>query len=129
MGGRSVLRSLRIAVVLAALLAPCAVGSSGPVATAPDNFDFTLIDRAAGPVRAVALQDRYAFVGVAHKLVVFDLLSGREPRLVSEGRALAANVDAIAVTGRYAYVAAGDAGLFIYDVESPSAPVLVGSLA
>jgi hypothetical protein len=97
-------------------------------AESPGDIRFTLTGRAAGPVRSVAVQGRYAYVGVGYTLFVFDV-APRRPRLVSESPALPSPVESIAVTGHYAYIVAGEAGLFVYDITAPSAPFLAGSSA
>jgi hypothetical protein len=92
------------------------------------DIEFALVGRAAGAVRTVAVSGAHAYVGVGYKLLVFEVHDPVHPQLIAESPALAAQVEGIAVSGQYAYVAAGKAGLKIFNVATPSAPVLVGSL-
>ena len=95
----------------------------------PNDMDFTLIGHAGGPVRAVAALGRHVLAGSGSRLLVFDVSLSRRPQLVFESQALPEQVEGVVAAGPYAYVVAGEAGLFIYDVSTPPQPVLVGSLA
>lgn len=110
----------RSVVFIACLVAPLTA-----IAGNVDN-EYTRIARSAGPVRTVALQGDFAFVGVGHQLWVFDV-SQTDPALAFESEALPYPVEAIAIRDRYAFVVAGRAGLFIYDIATPSSPSLVAS--
>src|SRR5262245_4924879 len=101
---------------------------SGSLAVAAQDMAFTLLGHAGGPVRAVAVLNRHVLVGAGPQLLVFDVLVPGRPQLVSDSLALPGQVEGVAVDGAYAYVVAGKAGLFIYDVSAPSQPVLLGSL-
>jgi hypothetical protein len=94
----------------------------------PNDLDFTRIAQTGGPVRAVAALRRYVLASAGSRLLVFDVRVSRRPQLVFESQALPAEIESIVIAHPYAYVAAGDAGLFILDVSIPSQPVLVGSL-
>ena len=93
------------------------------------DVGFTLIGRAAGPVHSVVVQGRHAYAGVGHKLLVFDIRVPTRPRLVHESPALPRPVEGLAVDATHVYAAAGKAGLFVYDIALPSAPVLAGAIA
>lgn len=91
------------------------------------DIEYTLISRSAGPPRSVVARDGYAYAGVGHQLWVFDIAASK-PVLVFECDALPRPVEGIALKDDHAFVIAGTAGLFIYDIATPTAPSLVSML-
>jgi hypothetical protein len=75
-------------------------------------------------VRASALQFRYLFVTDAEGLKVVDVTDVDRPRLVPGAGVRLDDGQRIYVARTYAYVAAGNEGLAIVDVERPEQPVL-----
>lgn len=82
-----------------------------------------------GSVMAIAALDGHALVGDGEgKLWVFDVPESGDPRPISSIEP-GGVVSDILVSGQYAYLAAGEAGLQIVDFSDPSHPVIVGGLA
>jgi hypothetical protein len=86
-----------------------------------------LISEVAAPSlrdpRAIAAQFRYAFVTDADGLKVFDVTDLEHPRPTSTGVALR-NARGVYLARTYAYVADGQDGLAIVDIEQPERPRL-----
>jgi len=85
-----------------------------------------LSGQAGGPVYAVAVAGRFAYVGEGLGLTVLDVADPRRPRVVGRSAPWADFVQDVAVEGNHAYVAAGAAGLRVVDVADPSRPREVG---
>ncbi len=75
----------------------------------------------------VAVAGGHAYFGGDDSLRVADLSDPATPQVVGRLALQRGDVQGIAVSGDYAYIAAGDAGLRVIDVSTPSAPVEVGS--
>ncbi len=86
-----------------------------------------LIGQAGGPTQAVAVQGKYAYVGVGFQLNVLDVSDPAAPRQVGGSAPFADFVQDVAVSGTVAYVAAGSE-LLVLDVSDPTHPALIGSL-
>ncbi len=96
--------------LLLALAVGMALGAgSGPRAAAQGQ-NVELVGQIGGPVRAVAVQGRYAYIGVGPRLVVVDVSNPAAPRKVGESGVLPETVLGVAVSGAYAYVADGGCG-------------------
>jgi hypothetical protein len=102
-------------LLLLAVAAPSAAG------------DWRVLGQAGGPVRAVAAQGRFVYVGVGLRLVILD--AADPSALVEAGSTtpFPEFVEGVAVDERYAYVADGTAGLRIVDISAPDHPVEVGA--
>jgi hypothetical protein len=74
--------------------------------------------------RSVAVQFRYAFVCDADGLKVVDVTEPAKARLVPGVAVPLAQANDVYVSRTYAYVAAGEQGLAIVDVENPEVPKL-----
>ncbi|MCD6520711.1 MAG: hypothetical protein J7M05_12410, partial [Anaerolineae bacterium] len=74
----------------------------------------------AAEVNSLALSDYYAYVG-AGALYVLDIHSLTQPFV--RGFLSLEGIEDISVLGNYAYVAAGEAGVRVIDIRSPSAPL------
>jgi hypothetical protein len=77
------------------------------------TFGVELVGQVGGPVRAVAHQGDYAYVGVGLHLVILNVFSPAHLLLIGETEILPNAVLGVAVAGNYAYVADGDDGLVI----------------
>ena len=75
----------------------------------------------------MAVQGRYAYVGVGPRLVVVDVGDPTRPVAVGGTGLLPDAVMGVAVSGAYAYVADGSGGLRVVDVSDPASPREVGS--
>lgn len=74
--------------------------------------------------RATAVQFRYLFVADKRGLSVVDVTHPRAPRIVANAVVPMKNAHRVYVARTMAYVAAGEQGLAIVDVEKPEQPVL-----
>lgn len=75
-------------------------------------------------VRASALQFRYLFVTDAQGLQVIDVTHPDNPKLVSEAKLAIKDAQKLYLSRTYAYIAAGEEGLLIVDIESPEQPAV-----
>ena len=87
-----------------------------------------MIGQIGGPTQSVAVQGKYAYVGVGLRLIVLDLSDPTSPREIGSSAPFADFVRDIAVSGTFAYVAAGGAGLRVLSVSDPTRPMEVGSI-
>jgi hypothetical protein len=79
--------------------------------------------RGAGP-HAVAVSGDYAYLVSGRGFDVFEVSEAADPRHVG---AYVGFVSRIAVSGNYAYAAAGLSGLHVIDIANPAVPTLVAS--
>ena len=124
--------ALLLSFVLPAASPPILADNTGAPwmeAVKPNDILFTPIGHTGGPVQSAAALGRYVLAGAGNQLLVFDTLISARLRLVFESPALPEQIEGITIAGQYAYVLAGSAGLFIYDLAEPKAPVLVASLS
>ena len=75
----------------------------------------------------MAVQGRYAYVGVGPRLLVVDVGDPTRPVAVGRTGVLPGVVRGVAVSGAYAYVANWAGGLRVIDVSNPSSPREVGA--
>jgi hypothetical protein len=71
--------------------------------------------------RATALQFRYLFVTTKLGLQVIDVTVPAKPQLLSDSAVAMDGLQKLYLSRSYAYVAAGDKGLLIVDIEKPTA--------
>jgi PKD repeat protein len=79
------------------------------------------------PVQTVSAAGTTAYLGSDSTLVVLDVSNPASPAVLGS-LALPGSVKKIAVSGAFAYVAAGGAGLLIINVSDPTHPTEVGHL-
>lgn len=79
-----------------------------------------------GAVNAIAVQERYAYIGRGPKLEVVDIANPADPTIVGQAPMLDYPIRSVAVAGLRAYVAAESAGVWIADVSDPAAPRWLG---
>jgi hypothetical protein len=79
-----------------------------------------------GTVEAVAMEGQYAYIGVGPRMIVLQLGQPSGPTWLAETAALPAIVKDINVVGNVAYVSAGEAGMYLYNVTDPAIPRLMG---
>ena len=89
--------------------------------TAAQNVE--LVGQFGGATRAVAVQGRYAYLGVGPRLVILDAADPAHPTRIGQSEVLPGVVQSVAVSGGYAYVADGASGLRIVAVSDPAHPV------
>lgn len=99
-----------------------------PKPTIPAEGNVELVGHVGGDISAISLQGTFAYVGQGRELGVWDVADARAP--VQAGYVLVPDPDwsirDVAVWRDHAYVAVGDAGLWIVDVSDPAAPVEAG---
>ena len=84
-----------------------------------------LIGHIGGVTHAVYVNEHKAYIGAGRRLVILDVSQPATPQLLAKTQALSDAIYDIVVLGNYAYVAAGRAGLQIFDVTNPARPLLV----
>jgi parallel beta-helix repeat protein len=83
--------------------------------------------QAGGPTQGIAVQGNYAYIGVGPRLVVVDISDPKNPHQVGASALFDYFVLGVTVSGSYAYVATGTAGLHVVDITVPSNPLEVGA--
>lgn len=91
----------------------------------PLGTNLTLIASAGGTYRAVACNDQYLFVGQGTTFQVYNIAVPASPVFVSSVT-VPGLIQAIALNGNYAVVAAKDAGIHIVDISNANVPRLRG---
>ena len=74
--------------------------------------------------RAIAVQFRYAFVADRYGLKTLDVTDLAHPKMTAKGRVATGDARNVYVARTYAYVADGEYGVAVVNVENPEAPVL-----
>lgn len=69
------------------------------------KVDLVALSQWGGPTNAVAVQGRYAYLGVGHRLQIFDVSNPDNPILVGQSAVLPREIRDVAVSGNYAYIA------------------------
>ena len=64
-----------------------------------------LVGQIGGATSAVAVEGRYAYVGVGPRLVILDMADPARPTAVGQSAVLPGVIRGVAVAGSYAYVA------------------------
>ena len=84
-------------------------GLFSPAARA--DIPVTLVGQWGGPCYAVAVSGNRAYMGMGPRLVIMDASNASSPTVLSMSEVLPGIVRGVAVSGNYAYVADGSAGL------------------
>jgi hypothetical protein len=98
-----------------------------PVNANPISSSSEIVSQIGGPIQGLALQSGYAYLGVGFRIEVLDVRNPASIQEVGASTTFTDFVKGIAVSGSYAFVADGDAGLLILDISDPSQPVLFSS--
>jgi len=85
-----------------------------------------LVGQVGGPTQAVAVQGKYAFIGVGMRMVVLDISKPSRVRQVGASPVMDGFVTGIACTKEIAYVTAGGAGLYVVNISNPRKPSILG---
>jgi len=86
-----------------------------------------LVGQIGGPIQGVAVQDSIAYVTVGPRLMVMQISESGSLTELGGTPALPRFLRDVAVSGSFAYVAAGEAGISVVDVSDPTDPMVVGS--
>jgi hypothetical protein len=86
------------------------------------------LSRVLGDFQAVDISGNYAYINIGDKLAVVDVTNKSSPIVEGQSEPLSSSIQDIFVAGDYAYVAAGNDGLYIVNVATPSNPTLTGYL-
>ena len=108
-----------------------------PSAAASDNRNVELVGQFGGSCYAVDVQGRYAYLGMARRVIVLDVSDPSHPMPIGQTDLLPDLVVSLAVSGSHVYAAYGSNmsaqvasnGLSVIDVADPTNPRTVGTLA
>jgi len=92
-----------------------------------DARNVELVGQIGGTCRAVAVQGRYAYIGLGPRLAGVDISTPAHLALVGQSAILPDVVRDVAVSGSLVYVAGGIAGLRVIDVSDPAHPRGLGA--
>ena len=93
-----------------------------------NSHNVGFVGQIGGPTYAVATLGSAAYIGVGPRLVVLNVADPAHPAFSGETRPFPSVVKGVAVSGTFAYVAAGESGgLRIVNVSDPAHPLEVGS--
>lgn len=128
-------RALRVAALAALGVAVSGLGAAAPgagsAAAAPATVAAALaapgpqweaIGRYGGPVRALAMREGLALVGMGRQVLALDIGDPRSPRRLGASAPLPGPVQAILLEGRQAWVVAGGTWLIGMDIGDPARP-------
>lgn len=87
-----------------------------------------VVNQLGGAVTAVAVQDNLAYLGIGSRLAVADVSDPTEPRVTSWSDILPRIVQQITLSDELAYVALGEAGLWVFDISNPTTLTLLGQV-
>lgn len=85
-----------------------------------------LIAQVGGINMALTVAGDLAYASQGGRLLILDISTPAAPLLIGQTTAVPAPILGVAVQGDYAYLAAGESGMWVVDVTDSSAPVLVG---
>lgn len=97
-----------------------------PTPTNPPSGTLELVGQIGGDTWSVFIQGNYAYVGEGPRLTILDISNLSAISVVSKTDPMPMIVQNIYVQGSYAYVADNQAGVYIFNVSVPHAPVQVG---
>lgn len=98
-----------------------------PFLFSPTDTNLEYVGHMGGTSRAVAVKDSYAFFGEGPQLTILDVSNSSSPTIVGKSTLLTYWIEDIELVGNYAYVAAYDAGLRVFDISNPVLPKEIGS--
>jgi len=114
-------------ILLTALALVLSVRGYASVIPQNDLAKWQMTGQVGGPTEAIAVQGSYAFLGVGLRLIVIDISNPANPHQVGATTPFPYFVEGIAVLGKFAFVAAGGAGLQVVDISNPVHPTVVGA--
>ena len=99
-----------------------------PVKALDGKNELKLAGQAGGSTRAVTVQGNKVFAGNGMRMVVLEISNTGSLRQLGSSQTFSHYINGIAVSGNYAFLAAGSEGMYILDISNPSSPALVGHL-
>ncbi len=94
--------------------------SLGPLPSS-EEMALTIVDQWGGAPQSMALVGTTAYIGFGPRLLAVDVADPGAPTVLGQSDILPDLVRGVAVAGDLAYLAAGQAGLVVFDVSDPSA--------
>lgn len=85
-----------------------------------------VVGQMGGPISAVAASGDIAYVGVGARVVIYDIAAPASAREIGSSIVLAEFISNLTVSGSRLYVAAGTAGVYVFDIDHPAGLRLVG---
>jgi hypothetical protein len=92
------------------------------------DVSLELVGQVGGEVGPLALSQNHLYVGVGQRIAVLDLSRPRAPRTVGFSESLPERVEDVVASGVLLAAAAGDAGLFLFDISVADEPQQIASL-
>ncbi|RPI34473.1 MAG: DUF11 domain-containing protein [Chloroflexota bacterium] len=120
-----VLRILTVFVLMASVLS-----LSVQPSRAAASLNITLTGQIGGETHAVAVAGQYAYIGIGPRLFILDVTTNpANPTVIGKTLPLDDVIEGIFLdaAGGYVYAAAGDGGLSIIQISTPSNPTVSGS--
>ncbi|MCB8945874.1 MAG: hypothetical protein H6658_19165 [Ardenticatenaceae bacterium] len=87
-----------------------------------------IVNQIGGAVTAVAVQNNLAYLGIGSRLAVVDVSDPTKPHVISWSGILPRIVQQITLSDELAYVALGEAGLWVFDISDPTTLTLLGQV-
>jgi hypothetical protein len=84
-----------------------------------------MLSQSGGSSYSVAVQGRYAYLGIGPRLEVLDLVNPSQPIRVWQSSILPGIVYDVTVSGHNLYLADSDGGLIIMDISNPIRPIII----
>lgn len=124
---RSIHTLFALLLIVVGALPAAIAGAATPIASiaSPGDENVAVAGHLGGQPKALFIRGTYAYVGMGPELAVLDIATPSRPARVGYV-VLPQSVSDVAVSGSYAYVAAGSAGLRIVDISDPAHPAEVG---
>jgi hypothetical protein len=106
-------------ILLSTSLAP------GKVSATTGSWD--LVGQVGGQIQAVAVSGNKVYAGTGLRLSILDITTPAIPYLLGSSQPFTDFIQDIAISGNYAYVAAGSAGLGVVNIANPLDPEVVAT--
>lgn len=90
--------------------------------------NFTRADRISGHTHSVTVAGKFAYIGEGSQLNVVNISNPAVPVVIGKAQPLSGLIEDILTAGKYAYVAANKAGMWIIDISNPANPRRVGTI-
>ncbi|HNS51843.1 MAG TPA: right-handed parallel beta-helix repeat-containing protein [Anaerolineae bacterium] len=118
---------MHVCIVLALLVLLLALLQSLSAAQPAQPTGWQVVGQIGGPASAVTVQGNHAYVGVGLRLVALDVTNPITPTEIGATAPFPYFVEDVVVSGTWAYVAAGGAGLRVVDISDPANPTEIGA--